>query len=220
MTKREIGKIAFSVLQDFTGRIQLVFQDGETSKKDFDFFGKYIDIYDIERAVEDERTVRIYYEPKLIRVGLDKKELDSEVEELLKEEFPDETEESIFQKQKIKSRWARVESIIGSKKRVNALAKEIVEHLTARQEVFDSKAMVVCMSRRICVELYNAIAKIKPEWTSKDDKKGFMKVIMTGSAEDGPEWQEHIRSKDRRRDLGNSFKKEDSDFKLAIVRDM
>ncbi len=183
-------------------------------------FGNYIDIYDIERAVEDERTVRIYYEPKLIRVGLDKKELDKEVEDLLQEEFPDETEESVYQKQKTKGKWARVESIIGSEKRVNALAKEIVAHFEKRQETFEGKAMIVCMSRRICVELYNRIAKIKPEWIDKDDKKGLMKIIMTGSAEDGPEWQEHIRTKEKRRELGGLFKKSDSEFKLAIVRDM
>jgi len=183
-------------------------------------FGGYIDVYDIERAVEDERTVRIYYEPKLIRVGLDKKELDEDVEGLLKEEFPDETEESTYQKQKVKSKWARVEAIIGSEKRISALAKEIIEHFEARQETFQGKAMVVCMSRRICVELYNAIAKLRPKWTSKEDKKGLMKVIMTGSAEDGPEWQEHIRNKEKRRAIGEEFKKPDSEFKLAIVRDM
>jgi type I restriction enzyme R subunit len=183
-------------------------------------FGDYIDVYDIERAVEDERTVRIYYEPKLIRVGLDKKEIDEEVEDLLKDEFPDETEESNYQKQKIKSKWARVEAIIGSEKRINALAKEIVQHFEARQEAFEGKAMIVCMSRRICVELYNTIAKIKPEWANKDDKKGLMKIIMTGSAEDGPEWQEHIRNKEKRRAIGEEFKKPDSEFKFAIVRDM
>jgi len=183
-------------------------------------FGNYIDIYDIERAVEDERTVRIYYEPKLIRVGLDKKELDNDVEELLQEEFPEETEESTYQKQKVKGKWARVEVLMSSQKMIGTLAKEVVEHFKARQETFEGKAMVVCMSRRICVELYNAIAKIKPEWANKDDKKGLMKVIMTGSAEDGPEWQQHIRNKDKRRVMGDEFKKPDSEFKLAIVRDM
>jgi type I restriction enzyme, R subunit len=183
-------------------------------------FGKYIDIYDIERAVEDERTVRIYYEPRLIRVGLNKKELDKEVDDLLKEGIPGEEEEVLYQKQKVKSKWARVESIIGSEKRLNALAKEIISHFEKRQESFEGKAMVVCMSRKICVALHNKIAKLKPEWINKDDKKGLMKIIMTGSAEDGPEWQEHIRTKEKRRAMGKLFKKPDSDFKLAIVRDM
>jgi type I restriction enzyme R subunit len=183
-------------------------------------FGDYLDVYDIARAVEDERTVRIYYEPKLIKVGLDKKELDKEVEDLLKEGYPDETDEAIYQKQKVKSKWARVESIIGSEKRINALAKEVVNHFEARQEVMEGKAMIVCMSRRICVELYNKIAKLRPAWINKEDKKGLMKVIMTGSAEDGPEWQEHIRNKERRRVMGDSFKDPNSEFKLAIVRDM
>lgn len=183
-------------------------------------FGEYIDVYDIERAVEDERTVRIYYEPRLIRVGLNKKELDNEVDDLLKEGLPGEEEEVVYQKQKVKSKWARVESIIGSDKRLNALAKEIVNHFEKRQETFEGKAMVVCMSRKICVALYEKIAKIKSEWINKDDKKGLMKIIMTGSAEDGPEWQEHIRTKEKRREMGKLFKKPDSEFKLAIVRDM
>lgn len=183
-------------------------------------FGDYIDIYDVERAVADERTVRIYYEPKLIRIGLNKKEVDDEVEELLKEELPGESDESSYQKQKLKSKWARVESIIGSKKRIKVLAKEIVQHFEKRQEIFEGKAMVVCMSRRICVELYEEIMKLRPKWVNKDDKKGLMKIIMTGSAEDGPEWQEHIRTKNKRREMGNLFKKPNSEFKLAIVRDM
>ena len=183
-------------------------------------FGEYIDTYDIERAVKDERTVPIYYEPRLIKVGLNKKKLDKEVESLLEEEFPGEGEEENYQKQRTKSRWARVEAIVGSKKRINALAKEIINHFEKKQEIMQGKAMVVCMSRRICVSLFDAIKKLRPEWVNKDDNKGLMKVIMTGSASDGPEWQEHIRNKQKRREMGDLFKKEDSEFKLAIVRDM
>lgn len=183
-------------------------------------FGKYIDTYDVERAVEDERTVPIYYEQRLIKVGLNKDKLDKEVETLLEEEFPGEDEEEVYQKQKTKSKWARVESIVGSKKRINALAKEIVNHFEQRQEILKGKAMVVCMSRRICVELFDEIKKLKPNWVNKDDKKGVMKVIMTGSASDGDKWQEHIRNKQKRKEMADLFKDSESEFKLAIVRDM
>jgi type I restriction enzyme R subunit len=122
-----------------------------------------------------------------------------------REGFP-EKQKNNLSKTKVKSKWARVESIIGSKKRIDALAKEVIEHFEKRQEIFEGKAMVVCMSRRICVELYNSIAKLRPNWINKDDKKGLMKVIMTGSAEDGPEWQEHIKIK-KKKELSNCLKK-------------
>jgi type I restriction enzyme R subunit len=183
-------------------------------------FGDYIDIYDIHRAVEDERTVRIYYEPRLIKVSLSQKEIDKEIESLLNEEFPTEDEEAEYQRQKNKSKFARVESIVGADKRIKELAKDLVNHFEQRQEIMKGKAMVVCMSRRICINLYNEIMKLKPEWHNKEDKKGKVKVIMTGSAADGADWQQHIRSKDRRAEMGELFKDPESEFKLAIVRDM
>ena len=183
-------------------------------------FGDYIDTYDIQKAVEDNRTVRIYYEAKIINVGIDRKELNRDIDQLLEEEYPGEEEEAIFSKQKAKGRWARVEAIVGSNKRIEALAKEIVNHFEEKQKVMNGKAMVVCMSRNICVKLHNEIKKLKPEWHGSDDDKGLMKVIMTGSAADGPDYQEHIRTKQRRKDLGESFKNSESEFRLAIVRDM
>ena len=183
-------------------------------------FGDYIDTYDIQKAVEDNRTVRIFYEAKIINVGIDRKELNKDIDKLLEEEYPGEEEESTLGKQKTKSRWARVEAIVGSQQRIKTLAKEIVSHFEGKQKVMNGKAMVVCMSRKICVKLYDEIEKLKPTWASSDDSKGSMKVIMTGSAMDGPEWQEHIRTKQRRKELGEDFKNSDSKFKLAIVRDM
>jgi type I restriction enzyme R subunit len=192
------------------------FKDKSTRK----VFGKYIDIYDIEKAVEDKRTVRIYYEPKIINVGMNIKELDKEIEDLLEEEYPGEDEEPTKEKEKIKSRWSRVEAVVGSEKRIETLAQDIVKHFEKKQEGLNGKAMIVCMSRRICVKLHDEIKKLKPKWYSKDDEKGLMKVIMTGSAADGPKWQEHIRDKTKRKNLGTLFKKPGTGFKLAIVRDM
>ncbi len=179
-------------------------------------FGDYIDIYDIEQAVEDKRTVRIYYESRLAKLDLKPSQilhLDKEFEFVTEAEEPD-------KKEKLKSDWARVEAIVGSDTRIKQIAKDIVKHFEARQQLIEGKAMVVCMSRRICVELHNEIAKIRPKWTHKEDDKGLMKIIMTGSASDGPEWQQHIRDKKRRRELGEIFKDSSSEFKLAIVRDM
>lgn len=179
-------------------------------------FGDYIDVYDIEQAVEDKRTVRIYYESRLAKLDLKPSHiahLDKEFEEVTEGEEQDKRE-------KLKSDWARVEAIVGSDTRIKQIAKDIVNHFEARQKVIEGKAMVVCMSRRIAVELYDEIAKIRPKWVNKEDDKGLMKVIMTGSASDGPEWQKHIRDKRRRRELGEIFKDSESEFKLAIVRDM
>ena len=179
-------------------------------------FGDYIDIYDVEQAVADKRTVRIYYESRLAKLKLNEevlKNIDKEFDEIT------ETEES-YEKYKTMSKWTQLEKIVGSKERIKEIAKDIVEHFEKRLEVMDGKGMIVCMSRRICVELHDEIKKLRPEWYHKDDDKGFMKVIMTGSASDGPEWQEHIRNKRRRKKLGDIFKDPNSEFKLAIVRDM
>jgi type I restriction enzyme R subunit len=179
-------------------------------------FGDYIDIYDIEQSVADGRTVKIYYESRLAEIKVNKEAIES-----LDEEFDNITEgEESETKQKIKSEWAKLEKIVGSDARIKLIAKDIVEHFEKRLEVIDGKAMIVCMSRRICIELHNEIRKLRPNWYNKDDNKGFMKVIMTGSASDGPEWQEHIRDKRKRRELGERFKDPESEFKLAIVRDM
>ncbi|MBU1854485.1 MAG: type I restriction endonuclease subunit R, partial [Nanoarchaeota archaeon] len=177
-------------------------------------FGNYIDVYDIEQAVEDKRTVRIYYESRLAELKLNQetiKHLDKDFEEITEDEED---------KQKLKTEWTQLEKIVGSETRIKQIAKDIVTHFEKRLDILEGKAMIVCMSRRICVDLHNEIKKLKPQWYHKEDDKGFMKVIMTGSASDGPDWQEHIRDKRRRKEIGETFKDSESGFKLAIVRDM
>ena len=179
-------------------------------------FGGDIDVYDIEQAVKDGATVRIYYESRLAKLDLKMEErpkIDPNFEEVTEGE-------EIFKKEKLKTKWARLEAIVGSKKRISRIAKDVVNHFEARLGVLDGKAMVVCMSRRICVELHENIKKLRPNWYSGDDDKGFMKVIMTGSANDPVDWQEHIRTKPRRRVLGDRMKDSSDSLKLAIVRDM
>ncbi|NPV57869.1 MAG: HsdR family type I site-specific deoxyribonuclease, partial [Anaerolineae bacterium] len=179
-------------------------------------FGDYISIYDIQQAVEDGATVKIYYEGRLAKLELSEAEKPK-----LDEEFEEATEgEEVEQKEKLKTKWAALESIVGSEKRIGLIAKDIVTHFEQRQETQDGKAMIVCMSRRICVELYNAIARLRPAWHAEDDKRGAMKVVMTGSASDPLDWQGHIRSKARREELAKRFKNPDDEMKIAIVRDM
>jgi len=179
-------------------------------------FGNYIDVYDIQQSVEDGATVRIYYEGRLAKLELDEEEkpkIDPEFEEVTEGKEP-------TVKDKLRSKWARLEAIVGAKKRVHLIAKDIIEHFERRLEVMDGKGMIVCMSRRICVELYSAIIELRPEWHSEDDDKGAIKVVMTGSAADGPAWQQHIRNKQRREALAKRLKDPDDPLKLVIVRDM
>ncbi len=195
----------------FTGT-PIEFEDKNTRA----IFGDYIDIYDIEQAVKDKRTVRIYYESRLVKLDIDpeeKKKIDEEFEEVT------ETEEE-HRKEKLKGKWARLEAVVGAERRMKLIAQDIVHHFQKREEIMQGKAMIVCMSRRICVELYNEIIKLKPEWHNKDDDKGMIKVIMTGSASDPKSWQQHIRTKQKRRELGERFKDAEDPFKIAIVRDM
>ena len=179
-------------------------------------FGDYIDIYDIQRAVEDGATVRIYYEGRLAKLDLKEDErpkIDPEFEEITEGEEPTVKEE-------LKSKWARLEAMVGADKRIRLIAQDIVEHFENRLAAMDGKGMIVCMSRRICVALYDEIVKLRPQWVDSDDTKGFLKVVMTGSAADGPEWQPHIRNKDKREKLADRFKDDADPFKLVIVRDM
>jgi len=179
-------------------------------------FGDYIDIYDIEQAVNDGATVRIFYESRLAQL-----ELKPEERPKIDPEFEEATEgEEVQKKEKLKSKWARLEAIVGSEKRIKQIVKDIVNHFEERLKTLEGKGMIVCMSRRIAIELHNEIVKLKPEWYHKDDDKGFLKVIMTGSASDPVEWQEHIRNKQKRRDLGDRMKDPSDPLKLAIVRDM
>ena len=179
-------------------------------------FGEYIDTYDIERAVKDGATVPIYYEARLQKIELDESErphIDTDFEEVTEaEEFE--------RREKLKSKWARLEALVGAEKRVGLIAADLVKHFEERLEAMDGKAMVVCMSRRICVELYDAIAELRPEWASGDDATGAMKVVMTGSAPDPVEWQQHIRSKAKREALAKRFKDPGDPFRIVIVRDM
>jgi type I restriction enzyme R subunit len=174
-------------------------------------FGDYISIYDIQRAVADKATVPIYYESRIAKLGLNASELPK-----LDAEFDEITEgEELTKKENLKTKWAALEALVGDPKRLALIAADLVAHFEKRVEAMDGKAMIVCMSRRICVELYNALIKLRPAWATET-----LKVVMTGSAEDGPEWQKHIGNKKQRRDLANQFKDPKSPFQIVIVRDM
>lgn len=179
-------------------------------------FGDYISIYDIQQAVEDGATVKIYYEGRLAKLELNAKERPH-----IDQEFEEVTEgEEIEKKEKLKSKWAALEAVVGSDKRVKLIAQDFAQHFEQRLDAMDGKAMIVGMSRRICVDLYNAIVALHPEWHSDDDKQGVIKIVMTGSASDPLDWQNHIRNKPRREELANRFKDPSDPFKIAIVRDM
>lgn len=179
-------------------------------------FGDYISIYDIQRAVQDKATVPIYYESRLAKLDLDETErpkIDPEFEEVTEGE-------EIERKEKLKTRWAQLEAIVGAEKRLRLVAQDIVNHFEQRLEAMDGKAMVVCMSRRICIDLYKEIVALRPDWHHEDDDKGAIKVVMTGNASDPLEWQPHIRNKARREALANRFRDPEDPLKMVIVRDM
>jgi len=179
-------------------------------------FGNYIDVYDIAQAVEDGATVRIYYESRLAKVHLKPEEaakIDEEVEAIT------EGEESTA-KEKAKAKWAQLEAIVGHRDRLKVVATDLVDHFEKRREAFEGKGMVVCMSRRIAVELYEEIIKIRPDWHDKDLKKGALKVVMTSSSSDPENWQIHSTTKQDRKSIGDRFKDESDELKLVIVRDM
>ncbi len=179
-------------------------------------FGNYIDVYDINRGVEDGATVPIYYESRLARIELDEDEkptLDDEIAELTEDEAEGEQE-------RLKRRWANVEAVVGTEKRLRLVARDLVEHFESRVVGLDGKAMIVCMSRRICVALYEEIVRLRPDWHSDDDEKGVLKIVMTGAASDPRDWQQHIGGKARRELLAKRIKDPDDALRLAIVRDM
>lgn len=187
-----------------------------TDKNTKAVFGDYIDIYDIQQAVEDGATVSIYYESRLAKINFNDKE-----KERFDEQFEEVTEgEELTARQKFKARWTRLEAIVGEEDRIARIAEDIVDHFEQRAAVMEGKAMIVCMSRRICVDLYNAIIRLKPEWDDVDDAKGCLKVIMTGSASDPDTWQQHIRNKPRRKAIGERMKNPADNLKMVIVRDM
>jgi type I restriction enzyme R subunit len=181
-------------------------------------FGNYIDVYDIARAVEDGATVPIYYESRLARIELDadeKPNIDAEIADLTEDEAESEQE-------RLKRKWASVEALVGAEKRIALVTDDLVRHFEARVVAMDGKAMVVCMSRRICVALYKAIVALRPDWHSEDDEAGAVKIVMTGAASDPPEWQQHIgkRPKVRRELLAKRAKDAKDPLRLVIVRDM
>ena len=179
-------------------------------------FGDYVSVYDIQRAVEDGATVPIYYESRLAKLELKKEERPH-----LDEAFDELTEgEELEGREKLKTKWSALEALVGTDRRVQLIAKDLVEHFEARLEAMDGKAMLVCMSRRICVDLYKALTALRPDWHDESDDKGAIKVVMTGSASDPSDWQQHIRSKQRREALAKRFKNPSDPFKLVIVRDM
>jgi type I restriction enzyme, R subunit len=179
-------------------------------------FGDYIDVYDIQRAVEDKATVPIYYEGRLARLKLKTEQIPKIDEEV--EEVSEGQEEELVRK--AKSKWARMEALAGTPERLERVAKDLVDHFEQRQTAMDGKALIVCMSRRICVDLYNEIVKLKPHWHDDDDAKGVIKVVMTGDATDKLDMQPHIRNKPRREDLAKRMKNAKDPLKLVIVRDM
>ena len=179
-------------------------------------FGDYINIYDIQRAVQDGATVPIYYESRLARLALNENEKPN-----IDTGFEEATEgEEIERKEKLKTRWAQLEAIVGSEKRVTLIAQDIVEHFESRLEVMDGKAMIVCMSRRICIDLYRELARLQPGWEHEDDSKGQIKIVMTGSASDPSHWQPHIRNKPRREALSKRFRDAGDPLRVVLVRDM
>ena len=179
-------------------------------------FGNEIDIYDIEQAIEDNATVPIYYEGRLVKMGLD-----SAAAESIDEEIDELTEgEELSSKEKLKTKWAALEAIVGSDERIEQVAEDIVAHFEDRQSAMEGKAMIVAMSRRICMALHDAIVKLRPGWYHDDDDKGAIKVVMTGNASEGPEIAKHARNKSRREELAKRFKNPDDPLKLVIVRDM
>jgi type I restriction enzyme R subunit len=179
-------------------------------------FGDYISIYDILRAVEDKATVPIYYEGRLAKL-----ELKANEKPKIDPDFEEATEgEELSKKEYLKTKWAALEKIVGADKRLGLIAEDLVKHWEARLEVMDGKAMIVCMSRRICVDLYDQLVKLRPEWHHDDDDKGAIKVVMTGSADDGPKIAGHARNKTRRESLAKRFKDASDPLKVVLVRDM
>ena len=187
-------------------------------------FGDYVSIYDIQRAVADKATVPIYYESRIAKLSLNAAALPK-----LDAEFAEITEaEEEYGREKLKTKWAALEALVGDQKRVKLVVADLVQHFERRWEAMDGKAMIVCMSRRICVEFYNELVRLRPEWAgaANDDsetekkKQCVVKIVMTGSADDGPDWQPHIRNKTQRRGLAKRFKDSKDPFRIVIVRDM
>ena len=179
-------------------------------------FGDYISVYDIERSVEDRATVPIYYESRLAKLTLDEAErpkIDPDFEEVTEGE-------EVERKEKLKTKWAQLEAVAGAGPRLRLIALDIVSHFDRRIEAMDGKAMIVCMSRRICFDLYRELTRLRPDWHHEDDDRGRIKVVMTGGASDPPGWQPHIRNKLRRERLAKRFRDPGDSLQVVLVRDM
>ena len=179
-------------------------------------FGDYISIYDIQRSVEDGATVPIYYESRLAKLSLDRDEKPT-----IDADFDEVTEgEEVARKEKLKTKWAQLEAVVGARNRLKQVARDIVSHYEQRLDVLEGKAMIVCMSRRICVDLYRELVALRPDWHNENDDQGVVKVVMTGSATDPVDWQQHIRNKPRREALANRFRDSTDYLRVVLVRDM
>ena len=179
-------------------------------------FGDYISVYDIQRAVEDRATVPIYYESRLAKLALRESERPN-----IDPDFDEATEgEEVERKEKLKTKWAQLEAIVGAEQRLRLVAEDIVAHFDQRTEAMHGKAMIVCMSRRICIDLYRELIRLRPDWHDDEDDKGRIKIVMTGSASDPADWQPHIRNKRRREALAKRFRNADDPFRVVLVRDM
>ena len=179
-------------------------------------FGDYVSVYDVRRAVQDKATVPIYYESRLARLALDEHERPS-----IDPGFEEATEgEEIDRKEKLKTRWAQLEAVVGAEKRLKLVAEDVVAHFEDRTGAMDGKAMVVCMSRRICMDLYRELVRLRPDWHCDEDEGGSLKVVMTGAASDPPDWQPHIRNKPRREALAKRFRDPGDPLRMVLVRDM
>ena len=166
--------------------------------------------------MEDKATVPIYYESRLAKLTLDQRE-----KPMIDPDFEEATEgEEIERTEKLKTKWAQLEAVVGAEKRVRQIAEDIVAHFEQRLEAMEGKAMVVCMSRRICIDLYRELVRLRPDWGDEDDGKGAIKVVMTGSASDPLNWQQHIRNKPRREVLAQRFRDPDDPLRVVLVRDM
>jgi len=179
-------------------------------------FGDYISVYDMQRAEEDGATVPIYYEGRLAKIQMDESErprVDPEFEEVTEGE-------EIGRREALKTKWAALEHIVGTDKRIQLIAEDLVSHFEARIEAMNGKCMIVCMSRRICVEMYKAIVALRPHWHNQDDGKDGIKIVMTGTASDPPAWQPHIHSKAERERLRTRFRNPADPFRIVIVCDM
>ena len=180
-------------------------------------FGDYVSIYDIQDAVDDGATVPIYYESRLAKLDINQEEIEA-LNEQVEEEIGEDEETSA--REKLKSQWSALEKLVGAEPRIKQVAKDLVEHFTTRTETFPGKAMIVAMSREICVDLYNAIVAIKPEWHDDDPHKGAIKIVMTGSASDIEKMQPHIYDKKTKKLFEKRFKDTSDELQLVIVRDM